>query len=494
MNPQNGQARHDVRAAGRPAAVGRGTHGAVTRTVAPRLLLLLLIAQRTTAAPKCSTVREVEPGVKVVRCEKSCPEHEMVGVVETPTGQRCTFLSGTECSADGRTDGVVWEAVNQHYLGAPNHERHERSAANMHEIWFADASEVHSPPYNPRPIGDAQWLTPMNYARHYGLIADYPYVRPKQLSWPAIEPSLFRQKTQWIVYLSSNCNVQSQRDDFMLRASHFLDIDSLGGCVRNKDTPVRIKAFEEDSEGNNLRQTWQDYTAGTNAILVPYRFRLLIISTICDDYFVEKISQTLEAGAIPIYLGMPNSHDWDPGLAAGVHPAMIHVQDFDGLAELAEFVLALGADTEEARARRLRYFEYQGRPPVVFPRHGKDPKWWQFNKSGGMDWTTYVCLRTHDGDPHRHIKPQPMCRGPWWQYFQSLGKNLSRWGCSATHPCALSPPAVAKNTSLGGTVVLGVVVLFAGLVFFQLRNFRRSVMLAGRSACRSRRTQDLCIS
>jgi hypothetical protein len=234
--------------------------------------------------------------------------------------------------------------------------------------------------------------------------------------------------------MASNCQVQSERDDFVLRASYFMDIASVGSCVHNTDVPVRIKHLEEDADGNSLRQQWKNYGPAAHAILSIYRFRMLVISTICIDYWAEKVEQTLRAGAIPIYLGLPNSHAWDPGIAAGVHPAMIHVQDFDGLAELADFVHKLGADTETARVRRLRYHEYQGKEPVMFPRHGEH----LLSLTNGTSWEEFVCQRTHDGDPKRRTGEQLPCVGTWWKYLESIGKNLTLWGCTNASPCSLS--------------------------------------------------------
>jgi len=66
---------------------------------------------------------------------------------------------------------------------------------------------------------------------------------------------------------------------------------------------------------------------------------------------------------------------------------MIHVQDFESLSELAIFVNDLGKDTEEARLRRLLYFEYQGKEPVIFPRHGER----LLKVTDGADWDEFVC-------------------------------------------------------------------------------------------------------
>ena len=76
-----------------------------------------------------------------------------------------------------------------------------------------------------------------------------------------------------------------------------------------------------------------------------------------------------------------------PIACSGVHPAMIHLQDFDGFKELAEFLRELGADTEIARRRRLQYFDFMNATrPAVYPTHGE--RWNQtlhYNDDSG--WT-----------------------------------------------------------------------------------------------------------
>jgi hypothetical protein len=413
----------------------------------PLLCLLLASVARPLEPRRCSAAHHFDPDVKVIRDMHKL--HVEKQEIKTRTGKRCAFLSATGCSAGGQIDGTIWDGTQESDPRSDHADR--RNPSNEHEIWFVSASEANAPPYRKRPIGDVDWMAGINYARHYGANADFPRAAVfskvntnldvVNRTWTSPNSALLSGKTHWILYLSSNCYAQSERDDFVRRASLFMDIDSVGACAHNKDVPLRLKALEEDSEGNNIRSRWGDYSAGSRAILGSYHFRLVIISTLCEDYFAEKILQTLDAGVIPIYLGMPNSHDWDPGIAAGVHPALIHVQDFDGLSELAEFVLSLGAHDNDAHRRRLRYFEYQSKPPVVFPRHRE--RW--LNKTGGADlWYDFVCLRAHDGNPRRRIDAQFPCHGSWWQYFKSIGKNLTQWGCTPTRPC---PELTTPTTS-----------------------------------------------
>ena len=380
----------------------------------------------TKSVPGCSEVVNIRAGSKLVRW----PNKDPVTYVDTPDGKRCDFLSKV-CSERLPIDGILWDGNE---LESSRESFPKRNSANSEQVWFAYASETHAPPYWLRHVGDPEWMKEMNYAQHYGTNADFPADSiPGMASWPKTDPKILEDKIHWILYLSSNCAAQSERDDFVRRASYFMDISSLGVCAHNTDFPPRLKHLEMDSDGNSLRLTWKDYGKGHRAVLADYRFRLVIISTLCDDYWAdgEKVYQTLEAGVIPIYLGMPNSHDWDPGIAAGVHPAMIHVQDFEGMQELADFIRDLGGDSEEALKRRRRYREFEGLSPVQYPRHAQQ----LLNKTKGMNWNQFVCEHTHNGDSRRHIEPQLPCRGSWWQYLESLGKDLSRWGCTESDPC-----------------------------------------------------------
>jgi hypothetical protein len=297
-------------------------------------------------------------------------------------------------------------------------------------------------------------MAPINYARYYGLGADYPIVpvpvslapssshraagNRRALGSDPTAPfgsgfvprrpigELLGAKSQGVLYLSSQCDTESDRDDFVRRAMKFMDIDSIGKCAHNKDWPVRLADAEFDADGTSLRQKWGAYDHSTGLLTATYKFRLVILSSIFDDYIAEKIRQTLVVGTIPIYLGMPNAHMWDPGLVAGVHPAIIHVTDFVSMAELADHLRDLSLDTEAARSKRARYFEYLEKLPIpTYPQHAAKikAKW-----SGENKWLEFICHRTHTGDPNHLATAQGPTRGDWKHYFSSLGKDLTQWG------------------------------------------------------------------
>lgn len=327
----------------------------------------------------------VEPGVKIVR--------GLTAPVVTTDGLRC--VPPLPCT--DHVDGIIWAPEQTDIWSTP--QKHD-----ARQVWFASSWEADSVFWR-RAIGDAAWMTHMNYGRMYGggtgvFGACLPLDRPPV--WKNVAPEVFAQKTHGIVYVSSNCVTESRRDSFVWVASRYMDIESVGDCGHNRDWPQRMRSLEYDASGKKLRAEWKNYGPSTTALLEAYHFRLLIINTLCKEYFAEKIMQTLAACTIPIYLGVPNSHDYDPGIAAGVHPAMIHIQDFSSLRDLAQRVAELGADTEAARQARLRFFEFTKTPPRIYPRHRA--KLIQ-DAYGATTWEGFVCERTHNGDPARHAGP-----------------------------------------------------------------------------------------
>lgn len=271
----------------------------------------------------------------------SCPQFDDEVKVVTNLKSDITTHSGRRCvpksPCTDRVDGVVWNANNYDtkILGLGKQIPH-RDSEHSKEIWFAHASEVDNPNYL-RPIGDAEWMADINYAIHHARDPDFLYGFSNHYTWSIPDDSVFDAKSNGIVYMSSNCKAASERDSFMWLSSQYLDVDSVGSCQHNREWPERLHSLEYDSEGIDLRSEWGSYGNAAHKLLTGYHFRLLLISTIYENYFAEKIKQTLAAGTIPIYLDMPNSHDWDPGLASGVHAAMIHIQDVSSIKRACRF-------------------------------------------------------------------------------------------------------------------------------------------------------------
>ena len=69
--------------------------------------------------------------------------------------------------------------------------------------------------------------------------------------------TLLQKKTNHILFLSSNCDTADGRDSFVQRFMEFVDVDSIGSCLHNKDYPSDIRGFELNPvTGQSYRDSW----------------------------------------------------------------------------------------------------------------------------------------------------------------------------------------------------------------------------------------------
>ena len=267
----------------------------------------------------------------------------------------------------------------------------------------------------------------MDYAAYFGMGADFPLlpnldyrnkIHRDLLVWPgrnvllqSARPlsTLLAAKTDGVMYMSSDCASShgSDRDDFVKRFMTYLHVDSLGSCQSNKQW--------------DRHNTQTDFRNASAELISKYRFRLVLPNTICEDYVVEKFSQTLLFGTIPIFLGAPNGKNFDPGIAAGVHPAAIHVTDYDGFAQLVDHVQHLVHN----RDSYLRYFEWIGKR-ATWPSHFEQI---DQRRQGATSFLQYACERTLEGKRQAGgVSPPTNCHSTWKKYlFEELGKDRGKW-------------------------------------------------------------------
>jgi hypothetical protein len=242
-----------------------------------------------------------------------------------------------------------------------------------------------------------------------------------------------------ILYLATNCATASARDTFVSALSQYVDIDSIGGCIHNHEFPSTLHSLEYDDieTKSSKRLSWKGYSEPANALASRYQFRLVIPNSLCTDYVTEKFFESLANGVIPIYIGSPNSsHDWDPGISAGVHPAVIHVIDFSSIEALAEHILHVTLNETLYQS----YFEYLNTPDSVhYPRHlhrllqqgGRITEGGEFINS----FQEFACLkllqarqarRANAGQPvHMNTaKITPSCFGNWTNVVRQQHKRV----------------------------------------------------------------------
>lgn len=130
-----------------------------------------------------------------------------------------------------------------------------------------------------------------------------------------------------VAYVQSGCETPSMRDEWVTEFMKHIKVDSYGSCLHNKDLPREIQGSDKFKD----RQYFN--------LLAKYKFVIAIENAVCDDYVTEKLWRTLQVGAIPIYLGAPNIHQYLPHSKAA-----ILVKDFDSVAAVAEYVKMLDSD------------------------------------------------------------------------------------------------------------------------------------------------------
>ncbi|XP_052071022.1 alpha-(1,3)-fucosyltransferase 11-like [Mytilus californianus] len=210
-----------------------------------------------------------------------------------------------------------------------------------------------------------------------------------------------------LMYTQSHADVPSYRDSYVKELMKYIDVDSYGTCLHNKDLPENLinpaESFQKDQ--------FLDFIAG-------YKFHLSFENAVCDDYMTEKLMRPLHLGSVPIYYGSPKAKDWMPN-----NHSIIMVNDFNSPKELAEFIKYLDENDEEY----LKYLNFKKpngitntllKETVLNRDWGShDHKYYFYNIEDKVDYyqgfECHVCreihkrmnaLKEHEKDPS---KPKP---------------------------------------------------------------------------------------
>ena len=114
--------------------------------------------------------------------------------------------------------------------------------------------------------------------------------------------SLRRATTVWI---TSNCQSRSGREEYVRNLMGVLAIDSFGKCLNNRDPGE----FELKADYSN----WANALVAKHRLLFAYKFMLVIENSFDYDYVTEKVFDAWESQAVPLYLGAPNIDQFAPG-------------------------------------------------------------------------------------------------------------------------------------------------------------------------------------
>uniref|UniRef100_G1L809 GDP-fucose protein O-fucosyltransferase n=1 Tax=Ailuropoda melanoleuca TaxID=9646 RepID=G1L809_AILME len=136
-----------------------------------------------------------------------------------------------------------------------------------------------------------------------------------------------RRRLAPLVYVQSDCDPPSDRDSYVRELMTYIEVDSYGECLRNKDLPQQLKnPASMDADG-------------FYRIIAQYKFILAFENAVCDDYITEKFWRPLKLGVVPVYYGSPSIADWLPS-----NRSAILVSEFAHPRELASYIRQLDHD------------------------------------------------------------------------------------------------------------------------------------------------------
>uniref|UniRef100_A0A8C2UKA7 Fucosyltransferase n=1 Tax=Chinchilla lanigera TaxID=34839 RepID=A0A8C2UKA7_CHILA len=136
-----------------------------------------------------------------------------------------------------------------------------------------------------------------------------------------------RKRLAPLVYVQSDCDPPSDRDSYVRELMTYIEVDSYGECLRNKDLPQQLK-----------NPTSMD-ADGFYRIIAQYKFILAFENAVCDDYITEKFWRPLKLGIVPVYYGSPSIKDWLPS-----NRSAILISEFAHPRELASYIRRLDYD------------------------------------------------------------------------------------------------------------------------------------------------------
>uniref|UniRef100_A0A1I8QBQ6 Fucosyltransferase n=1 Tax=Stomoxys calcitrans TaxID=35570 RepID=A0A1I8QBQ6_STOCA len=132
-----------------------------------------------------------------------------------------------------------------------------------------------------------------------------------------------------VLFMQSDCDTMSGRDDYVKELMNYIKVDSYGTCLKNRKLPPSLQKIQHDYL-NNL------YSPELLKFMARYKFIMSYENGVCEDYITEKFWRPLIAGAIPIYFGSPSIKDWSPN-----EKSFINVRDFKSPESLAIYLKEL---------------------------------------------------------------------------------------------------------------------------------------------------------
>jgi len=197
----------------------------------------------------------------------------------------------------------------------------------------------------------------------YRLDSDFPFTYAYDLLNRLVEPlgPLEKKRKVPVVWIASNCGASNGRQYYIKELMKYIEIDSYGKCLNNKEYPKDVP---------------------TDDIIKEYKFYLAFENSNCKDYVTEKFFRAMAVGVLPIVDGPEDYSAFNP-----VNRSLIRTNDFNSPKDLARYIKLLDSNDELYK----EYFSYKFGKPI-------DPnfiKLWQtVEQKGGF---CGLCEKIHHG-------------------------------------------------------------------------------------------------
>lgn len=177
-----------------------------------------------------------------------------------------------------------------------------------------------NPVYTP-VLTDRTFMSRFKLLRSYRLDSDFP---DPTFFMPAIAPPVpFKDKDGLVIAAFSNC--EPLRTDYMRQLMKYVQVDSYGACLKNKQGLVGIYGYQNGKE----------FREAKTELARTYKFTLVSINQDCDYFVDAQLRHALHAGSVPVVMGTSKLNEFLPG---NLRRAVIKVRDFKSPQHLADYL------------------------------------------------------------------------------------------------------------------------------------------------------------
>lgn len=247
-----------------------------------------------------------------------------------PNNIQCALYSNDDQLTHPKIDAYLFYASTLNFSVLPLPRRpdtvlwglcHEESPRNVPELMYEKILNLFN--YSSTFSRYSNIPFPLQHFEHIEKINSKEHFVPT-----SVKNSLLNEIAP-VLYLQSNCDTSTERDDYVRELMKYIKVDSYGACLNNKKLPDKISGiyYNELYNDDNLM------------FLAKYKFVIAIENGVCDDYVTEKFWRPIIVGTVPIYFGSPSIRDWLPN-----EKSAILIEDFSSPKLLSEHLKKLSED------------------------------------------------------------------------------------------------------------------------------------------------------